>query len=238
MPAGPSRRCTDGARILDVEDSEDLRLLMQVTLEGEGYQVDTAETAERGLGLVKQNRYDLLLTDFSLPGHSGAWLLDEARSRMKDLPTLMVTGHPDALALEDDIPVVPKPLDFEGFLPQIRAILADRFRAQASKANQPQTVELVLYVSPDSIPCARALRVIDDVLSRFDGERVRFTICDVTREPEEAAAARVVFTPALVKRVPPPPIWVLGALTRPAAIDDLLSMCGIRPRVDPGQAQP
>jgi hypothetical protein len=71
-----------------------------------------------------------------------------------------------------------------------------------------------------------------DLVGEYDDGVVHCTICDVTKEPEIAAAARVVFTPALVKRSPTPSAWILGALTKPERIDHLLSTCGIskRPR--------
>ena len=76
-----SRRRTDGARILLVEDNEDLRLLMQMALENEGYIVASVQSAEEGMRLVETRRYDLVVTDYNLPGHSGAWLLQQALRR-------------------------------------------------------------------------------------------------------------------------------------------------------------
>jgi hypothetical protein len=39
----------------------------------------------------------------------------------------------------------------------------------------------------------------------------------------------VVFTPTLVKRRPEPRAWILGDLSDPAVVTDLLHMCGIEP---------
>lgn len=227
MPDANRRRQTDGARILVVEDSDDLRLLMKFTLESEGYAVDGAASAEDGLRLLRDQHYALLLTDFALPGNSGMWLLHEARALLDRTATLLVTGDPDAPAIDDDVPVVRKPLDFEAFLPQIRTLLSETLRSTAPPPERAAAVDLVLYVSPDSPPCARALRIVRELLSRYDAGLVNCTICDVTKEPEMAAAARVSFTPALVKRSPPPAVWILGALTKPERIDDLLRTCGV-----------
>jgi DNA-binding NtrC family response regulator len=72
---------TQGARVLIIEDSDDLRTLMQLALEDEGYVVDTACSAEDGIRLLEREAYRLVLSDYALPGHSGVWLLSEALER-------------------------------------------------------------------------------------------------------------------------------------------------------------
>ena len=90
-------------------------------------------------------------------------------------------------------------------------------------------IELVLYVSPGSLPCARAERVMRTILEQYDARKVAFRICDLTVEPDAAARDRIIFTPTLVKRSPPPHVWVLGDLAKPEVVTDLLHMCGVTP---------
>jgi hypothetical protein len=90
-------------------------------------------------------------------------------------------------------------------------------------------VELVLYVSPQSLACARAQRVMQDILQRYDRDVIAFRVCDTTEEPDAAARDRIIFTPTLVKRSPPPNMWVLGDLTKADVVTDLLQMCGVSP---------
>jgi DNA-binding response OmpR family regulator len=113
-----------GSRILLVEDSADLRALMVLILEAEGYQVDSARTAEEALGLLARNRYDLVLSDYALPGRTGAWLLREAVARhlMTPLNGMIVTAYRDVRDA-DGFPVVHKPLDFDAFLQCVRTRL-------------------------------------------------------------------------------------------------------------------
>ena len=94
---------------------------------------------------------------------------------------------------------------------------------------QPTLVELVLYVSPHSLACARAQRVMDDILRRYDGRQIAFRVCDTTTDPAAAARDRIIFTPTLIKRSPPPNVWVLGDLTKADVVTDLLHMCGVAP---------
>ena len=120
------RRCTDGARILLVEDNEDFCALMNLTLREAGYAVDCATLAEDGMRMLEAQRYDLVLSDYSLPGCSGVWLLSLAieRNLVCGDAALLVTGDPDAPGITESLAVVAKPVDFDRLLRQIRTAIA------------------------------------------------------------------------------------------------------------------
>jgi DNA-binding response OmpR family regulator len=120
------------ARILLVEDSDDLRALMVFILEAEGYLVESARTAEEGLRLLNTRRYDLVLSDYALPGRTGAWLLREAVNRhlLSSMHGVIVTAHPQVRDA-DGFEVIYKPLDFDAFLDRVRCYLDP-------KADMPQ----------------------------------------------------------------------------------------------------
>jgi DNA-binding response OmpR family regulator len=115
------------ARILLVEDSDDLRALMVFILEAEGYLVESARTAEEGLRLLNTRRYDLVLSDYALPGRTGAWLLREAVNRhlLSSMHGVIVTAHPQVRDA-DGFEVIYKPLDFDAFLERVRCYLDQR----------------------------------------------------------------------------------------------------------------
>src|SRR5476651_651864 len=88
-------------RILYVEDDAALARLLQKRMERSGLRIDTVETAEAGLALLKQHAYDLLLVDYNLPGMSGLELLDH----LTDLPhappaVILTTGGDERIALQ------------------------------------------------------------------------------------------------------------------------------------------
>ena len=233
------RRQTDGSRILLVEDNEELRRLMRLALETEGYRVECVRSAEDGLRRMERQQFDLLLTDYALPGETGAWLLRQATERhlLPGGAAMLVTAQPDAPEIAADTDIIEKPLNLDTFLPQIRGILAQaaapRTRQMAETSAMTDApdgaVQLVLYVSPHSLPCRRAVRVMRALLARYDHHHVRFEVRDMTADPADAAADRIIFTPTLVKRSPAPSVWVLGDLSRPNVVNDLLLMCGIEP---------
>jgi DNA-binding response OmpR family regulator len=119
-----ARRRGTGSRILLVEDSDDLRALMVVILESEGYRVDSARSAEEGLRLLRAGTYDLVLSDYALPGRTGTWLLREAVARqlLSRENAIIVTAHPKVCDA-DGFEVIHKPLDFDAFLGRLREYL-------------------------------------------------------------------------------------------------------------------
>jgi CheY-like chemotaxis protein len=226
-------------RILLVEDDDDTRQLMVVALEGQGYAVRQAERADEALGHLRRGPYDLVLTDYDLPGMTGASLLREAnRERLlQGTATLVVTAHPDPQGV-DDTTLVRKPLDLEKFLLQIRRIFDGMGTGPRATAAAPATpaaadleevADLVLYVSPDSPSSHRARRNLDKLLEQFPAERLVFQVVDLSSEPARAEDDKIVFTPTLLKRRPDPPAWILGDLGDPGVVVDLLHMCGIQP---------
>jgi two-component system response regulator QseB len=85
-------------RLLLVEDDVDLTELLTETLADEGYVVDRAPDAQRGLHLGLTRPYDVMVIDRRLPGFDGLDLLTRLRSRAVAARTLMLT----ALGTVDD----------------------------------------------------------------------------------------------------------------------------------------
>jgi len=226
-----------GGHLLVVEDDPDARALMVMALEHGGHTVDAAASAERALDLLSRSQYDVLLTDFRLPGRSGRWLLHEAGAQglLRDTATLLVTAdaEPDVSAGDCDA-VVQKPLNWATFVPFVNALLAQRTETGSGAADpgkneppMPQPIELVMYVTPASLACDKAMRALEETLSRYDSSRIKVKVVDITLDSASAANDRIIFTPALVKRTPPPQVWVLGDLSRPHVLPDLLRMWGV-----------
>ena len=76
----------------------------------------------------------------------------------------------------------------------------------------PPAIDMVLYVSPGSPASARAQRNIRDLVARLDPARVGLDVRDVSEDPEQAEADRILFIPTLVVRRPLP-AWIVGDLS-------------------------
>jgi len=78
--------------VLVIDDEPIVRDLMVEILQVAGYETVDAETAERGLDLLEDERVSLVISDIHMPGLSGLELLEAVRIRRPSLPVVLVTG--------------------------------------------------------------------------------------------------------------------------------------------------
>ena len=228
---------TRPARLLLVEDDDDTRQLLALALGGEQYTVDQAANAPHALELLRRNVYDLVLTDYDLPGMTGSAMLREAAQHglLRHAAAVVVTAHPAPDGVEN-AGLIRKPLDLSEFLKQVRHILVtmtgepgDAPASRPDESAPAAEVELVLYVSSGSPASLRARRHLESALARFEPGLVRLEVCDVAQDPARGEADHVVFTPTLVTRCGGVASWVLGDLGDGAMLMDLLHVCGLEP---------
>jgi signal transduction histidine kinase/DNA-binding response OmpR family regulator len=91
-------------RVLLVEQDATLRMFAAEGLVEGGYQVDEALSPAEALARVRaaRGRYDAVLLDERLAGHSGEALAAELRKLYADLPILMASDQPESLARRFD----------------------------------------------------------------------------------------------------------------------------------------
>ena len=88
-----------GVRVLVVDDNDDSRDLFRQILNYAGAYVVTASGAREALPLVLG--VDVVVTDFSMPGEDGLWLLKQIEmSGGHRVPVIVVTGYADVYGQE------------------------------------------------------------------------------------------------------------------------------------------
>lgn len=97
----------------------------------------------------------------------------------------------------------------------------------ANRTAPDYRVELILYISSASPASIQARRNLERLLAGFDRTQVKFSVCDLGRDPLAGEADRIAFTPTLVKRYPEPRMWVLGNLRESQILADLLRVYGV-----------
>lgn len=227
--------------ILLVEDDGDIRDLLVTLLDIAGFETAACSSAEEGLEKLRESPFDLVLTDYCLPHRTGGWLLTQASAEglLDATPALVVTAHPDP-ADTRGFEVIAKPFDLDELVDRIKRRLSGsseppskrkdgqplrRAGDDDGKPDCPDPIELILYVSPHSPRSATAIENIKAALSRFHSSRVSLTICDLSENPGAGVADSVAFTPTLVKRSPGPRTFILGHLSNPALLLELLEGC-------------
>lgn len=81
------------ARILIVEDEENLRSTIALNLELEGYEVMTALNGKEALQLFKNNRFDLVVLDIMLPEINGIDVCKEIRKENRNVLILFLSAR-------------------------------------------------------------------------------------------------------------------------------------------------
>ncbi len=81
------------AAILIVEDEPKMRRLLELNLGEEGWTSASAGDAEAGLKLFREDTFDLVLTDFKLPGMNGLEFLQLIRQINSEVPVVMMTAY-------------------------------------------------------------------------------------------------------------------------------------------------
>ena len=102
--------------VLLVEDDLPSREAMGELLESFGLQYTAVANAEEALKLASTQRYDMLLSDISLPGLSGDTLARALRSAQPDLRILLMSGYGESAEIGQAIPgarMLAKPVDIE-----------------------------------------------------------------------------------------------------------------------------
>ena len=127
-PELPAVDDTGGERILLVEDEDAVRLFSARALRSKGYEVIEARTGEVALEILKEQSFDLLVTDMVMPKVDGATLIREARKDNPDLPVICMSGYTrEAVANEvAELPKVrflSKPFSLKQLTASVRASL-------------------------------------------------------------------------------------------------------------------
>jgi len=83
------------ARILIIDDKENIRRLLSTDLMNQGWQVDTAADGAAGVALFDEVIYDLVITDVKMPGMSGLEVLEAVKEINPDTAVIVMTAFAD-----------------------------------------------------------------------------------------------------------------------------------------------
>jgi CheY-like chemotaxis protein len=81
-------------RILLVEDDHVYRTLLLSTLRNVGYHCSFCIDGSQAIKILTREKFDLLITDYLLPGSNGIEVIRSARNQGIDVPALLITNYP------------------------------------------------------------------------------------------------------------------------------------------------
>ena len=81
--------------ILVAEDEADLREILKVTLEQEGYRAILASDGDEAIKKIEEKSFQMALIDMKMPGVNGKELVSKIKQINPQVPIVIVTGSPD-----------------------------------------------------------------------------------------------------------------------------------------------
>lgn len=120
-------------RVLVVDDEGDVRIILRLVLECEGFEVTAVSSAEAAIDALRQDTFSAAIVDVMMPERDGFDLLTEIRGDEKwaNLPVVLLSAR----ASDRDIwmgwsagadSYVTKPFDPEALAESVRSLLAER----------------------------------------------------------------------------------------------------------------
>jgi DNA-binding response OmpR family regulator len=136
------------AKILIIEDVEEMAELIRLYLEKEGTQARVCVTAEAGLEAFNEDRFDLVVLDINLPGMDGFEFLQRLR-KASEVPVMIVSARDSdedmilGLGIGAD-EFVTKPFSPKVLTARVRAMLRRARGSRPTPANQIRFGEFTL----------------------------------------------------------------------------------------------
>lgn len=171
-------------RVLIAEDEPDIRRLLRIYLENEGFTVEETNNGLRAISMFKQNQYDLIILDIMIPELDG-WSVCQKIRKKSNVPIIMVTAkgtEPDRImGLElgaDDYMV--KPFSPKELVTRIKAL----FRRIKANTQAPVLQEKITFGCLTIHPASRQVTVNETVIPLTPKE-YSIIFC-LARQPQKA----------------------------------------------------
>jgi len=111
-------------RILVVDDEEAILYVFERYLSVVGYDVVTASCGRDAVRAAQAGPFDLLITDFRMPGMNGVEVIGALRDLQPGLPALVISGNPiEAGTLPAGVRFLSKPVSMPDLLALIPALM-------------------------------------------------------------------------------------------------------------------
>ncbi len=129
-----------GQRILIVDDEQDIREILAFNLENEGYEVDTAESAEEALKMLSPE-HSLILLDVMMAGMSGYRMAEKLRKEGNEIPVIFLTAKDTENDMITGFSVggddyISKPFSLKEVSARVKAVLRRSAGAQESSGDK------------------------------------------------------------------------------------------------------
>ena len=84
------------SRILIVDDEKGMREMLSIILKKEGYDTVIADSGQKALKTIKEDIFDLVITDVKMPGLGGVEVLKAVKEASPETIVIMITAYATA----------------------------------------------------------------------------------------------------------------------------------------------
>lgn len=119
-------------RILIVDDAENMREMLRLTLDFEGYETELACNGVEALEIARQSEFNLILCDIEMPEMDGLQFVKRYRNEFGgDTPIVMLTAEDNEITLDRSLEagatsVLIKPFEPIRMLDEVRDRIENR----------------------------------------------------------------------------------------------------------------
>lgn len=119
-------------RILVVDDEPFVCDAVRMMLEFDGHEVTTAGAPRDALAFYRPGNFDLVFTDFSMPGMNGIEFTKAIRSIEPNQRVIVITAYAEVLPPTGADAVIPKPFLLDDLRQTMAKLLGEPARAQSA----------------------------------------------------------------------------------------------------------
>lgn len=124
--------------ILIVDDEPEIRSMIAEMVQSFGYDCVMASNGYEALELIRNNNFDIIISDISMPGLDGLELMKQAREALPDTSFLIVTGYSEDYSYDRVIgdganDFILKPFTVHELRAKLNRILKERSLAEENK---------------------------------------------------------------------------------------------------------
>lgn len=116
-------------KILVVDDERGIRLLLSEVLLSQGFEVRSAKDGQESLEVLKDDHFDLVITDINMPRLDGMGMLERMHKGGRKEKVIVMTGDSANGHRENDEPPnvvmrIAKPFEMEQFVSMVTQVTA------------------------------------------------------------------------------------------------------------------
>lgn len=169
-------------RILIVDDQRDVARILKTSLEvlRRGYYIVEVPSGEEALLEIQRTQFDILVTDYRLPGMKGSELIGRARKRTPGLKAIVITGT-ELDEVQEDLgdteieAIFLKPVETDIFIDTIARALGEEQEVVEDVIEEPEEEDLEEAMSPiPAFPEGTVARQISSLIRDLGASAVVF----------------------------------------------------------------